>query len=98
VDPIALRRALQATVVVRLMPKTKETIEKFVDHIWSLPETMAVMLQSGADDVVVHLGVPDPQRLRDLVIDKIASFPGVVDERSSLVFEYRRKPVLSVLS
>lgn len=93
----ALNRTLQAMVAVRLLPKTKDLIDRFVEHLWAQPETMAVYLLSGTDDVLIHLGVPSTERLRELVIDKIASFPGVVDERSSLVYEHRRKPVLSVL-
>lgn len=87
----ALNRDLQAMVAVRLQPKTKESIERFVAHMWQQPETLAVSLVSGADDVLIHIGVPDTQRLRELVIDKVASFPGVVDERSSLIYEHRRK-------
>ncbi len=94
VDFNALNRAIQAMVSVRLLPKTKETIDRFYAHIWSLPETISVYLQSGSDDMLIHLAVSDTSHLRELVIDKIASFPGVIDERTSLVFEHRRKTEL----
>ncbi len=93
----ALNRDIQAMVAVRLLPKTKETIDRFYEHVWSQPETIAIFLQSGSDDVLIHLAVPDTSRLRELVIDKIASFPGVIDERTSLVFEHRRKAELHPL-
>jgi DNA-binding Lrp family transcriptional regulator len=94
VDFNALNRSIQAMVSVRLLPKTKDTIDRFYAHIWSLPETVSVYLQSGSDDMLIHLAVADTSHLRELVIDKIASFPGVIDERTSLVFEHRRKTEL----
>lgn len=97
VDPRRLNRPLQAIVAVRLQPKTSEIVDRFVEQIWAQPETLSVSLVSGADDVLVHLSVPDTGRLRHLVLESIASFPGVVDERTSLVFEHRRKTVLDPL-
>lgn len=97
VDLRSLGRPLQAIVAVRLQPKTGEIVERFVEQVWALPETVAVHLVSGADDVLVHLSVTDADDLRHLVLDSIASFPGVVDERTSLVFEHRRKAVLGPL-
>lgn len=97
VDLRQLNRPLQAIVAVRLQPKTREIVDRFVEQIWQLPETLAVLLVSGADDVLVHLSVADTDSLRHLVLESIASFPGVVDERTSLVFEHRRKSVLQPL-
>ena len=97
VDLRQLNRPLQAIVAVRLQPKTREIVDRFVEQIWQLPETLAVLLVSGADDVLVHLSVADTDSLRHLVLESIASFPGVVDERTSLVFAHRRKSVLQPL-
>ena len=97
VDLRQLNRPLQAIVAVRLQPKTREIVDRFVEQIWQLPEPLAVLLVSGADDVLVHLSVADTDSLRHLVLESIASFPGVVDERTSLVFEHRRKSVLQPL-
>lgn len=84
-------RDLQAMVSVRFMPKSQEVLERFVEHVWKLPETVAVTLLSGIDDVQVHLAVADSEQLRRVVIGEIANYVGVVDERTSLVFEHRRK-------
>ena len=97
VDPAQVGRSLQALVSVRMNPKTDAVLERFIDHVWSLPETMSVTLLSGVDDVQVHLGVPDSNHLRRIVLSEIASHPGVVDERTSLVFAHRRKHELGPL-
>lgn len=97
VDLRRLNRPLQAIVAVRLQPKTRDIVDRFVEQIWAQPETLAVHLVSGPDDVLVHLSVTDTDSLRHLVLEAIASFPGVVDERTSLVFEHRRKTVLDPL-
>lgn len=94
VDLGALSRPLQAMVAVRIRPKTQQIVDAFVDAVWSLPETLSVSLTSGQDDILVHLSVADTDSLRRIVLDKIASLPGVVDERTSLVFEHRRKQVV----
>ena len=46
VDLAAIGRGLQALVFVRLQPKSQEIIESFIDHVWSLPETIGVHLIS----------------------------------------------------
>ena len=97
VDTAQVGRSLQALVSVRMNPKTDAVLERFIDHVWSLPETMSVTLLSGVDDVQVHLGVPDSNHLRRIVLSEIASHPGVVDERTSLVFAHRRKHELGPL-
>jgi DNA-binding Lrp family transcriptional regulator len=98
VDLSAMGRTLQAIVSVRIMPKSQEVLERFFDHVWTLPETIAVTLLSGTDDVQVHVGVADSEQLRRVVINDIANFPGVIDERTALVFEHRRKHEISTLN
>ena len=82
---------------MRLQPKNDETVSRFVDHIWAMPETVAIHLISGTEDIVVHLAVADTGALQRAVLNQISNFPGVVDERTSLVFEHRRKPVVEPL-
>ncbi len=98
VDLAKTGRDLQAMVSVRLMPKSQEVLERFVEHVWNLPETVTVTLMSGVDDVQVHLAVADSEQLRRVVINQIANYAGVVDERTSLVFEHRRKHELVPLN
>jgi len=97
VDLSALGRDLQALVFVRLQPKNDETVSRFVDHIWAMSETIAIHLISGTEDIVVHLAVSDTEALQRAVLNQISNFPGVVDERTSLVFQHRRKSVVAPL-
>ena len=97
VDLGQLGRPLQALVFVRLQPKSAEIVQRFLDHVWSLPETTGVDLISGIEDAVVHLAVADADALQTVVLNEISSFPEVFDERSSLLFERRRRQVISPL-
>ena len=96
-DLNALGRPIQAMVAIRLRPKTAAIVDQVVERLWSLPETLAVFMLSGIDDILVHLSVSDTEALRHLVLDRISSIEGVVDERTSLVFEHRRRTVLEPL-
>ena len=98
VDLAALGRGLQALVFVRLQPKSDEIVNRFIDHVWQLPETMGIDLISGTEDVVIHLAVSDAIALQQVVLNEISSFPEVFDERSSLLFERRRRRVVAPVS
>ena len=81
----------------RLRPKTADVVDRAVERLWGLPETLGVFVVTGVDDLLVHLSVSDTDSLRDLVLAGISSIEGVVGERASLVFEYRRKKVVAPL-
>ena len=94
VDLAALGRPLQAMVFVKLRPKTDAAVAAFVDAVWALDETLGVSLLSGADDAIVHVAVRDTAALRSSVLRHISNLPGVVDERTSVVFEHRSKTIV----
>ncbi len=94
IDPASLGRPVRAMVSVRLQPKSREVVERFVQHVWSLDETEAISLVTGAFDVVIDLVVADVSTLGNRVLNEIATFDAVVDEQTTLVLERRRKPVL----
>jgi len=94
VDLQALGRGLQALVFVRLQPKSDEIIQRFIEHMWAMPETVGIDLITGAEDIIIHLAVADTGALQKVILDKISSFEGVFDERTSLLFSRRRKTVI----
>lgn len=94
VDLRLLGRSVEAMVFVRLRPKTDDVVQSFIDHVWALPDVLAVHLISGAEDALVHVAVPDTEALRRAVLREISDHPAVVDERTALVFEHRRRHVV----
>lgn len=97
VDLAALGRGVEAMIFVRLRPKTDDVVEDFLEHVWAMPEVIAAHLISGAEDALVHVAVPDTESLRRAVLRQISGHHAVVDERTTLVFEHRRKHVIGVL-
>ncbi|MCH1434534.1 MAG: Lrp/AsnC family transcriptional regulator [Acidimicrobiales bacterium] len=97
VDLRSLGRRLQAFVSVRVSPKSEAVVDRILERLWSLPETVAVFLVSGGDDLLIQVAVRDTDHLRDVVLAEIASLDGVVDETTSLIFEHRRKTVITPL-
>ena len=97
VDLAALERRVEALVSVRLDPKTPDAVEEFIEAIWQMEATIAVTLLTGPFDVVVHVTATDIPSLGDTVLRRIASAPNVADEQTSIIFDHRRKHVLSVL-
>ena len=93
----ALGRELQAFVSVRINPKTASVVEAITEHLWGLEEVVGIFVVSGVDDILVQLAVRDTDHLRDVVVAEVAGLGGVVDETTSLIFEHRRKVVISPL-
>lgn len=97
VDPESLGRTIEALVSVRLSPKDGDRVRRLVDSLWELDEVIAVTLLTGPYDLLVHLSVGSMAALRTMVLDHIASHDGVADEQTMIVFEHRRKRVLTPL-
>lgn len=98
IDLTALGRPIQAIVTLRLRPKTGSVIDRAIEQLMAVPETLGVFLVTGIDDLIVHLSVSDTDSLRHLVLDRISSIEGVVGDRTSLVFEHKQKRVVEVLA
>ncbi|MGI9607417.1 MAG: Lrp/AsnC family transcriptional regulator [Acidimicrobiales bacterium] len=94
VDLNVLGRSLEALIFVRLQPKNDDIISSFIEHMWELPETIAVSLITGVEDVVIHIAAADAATLQSLILNEVSNYPGVFDERTSLLFEHRRKNVI----
>jgi DNA-binding Lrp family transcriptional regulator len=86
----ALGVAVQAIIVVRLNKHSKEAVEEFREHVLSLRETLQLFHVAGADDFLVHIGVRDPDHLRELVMSKFIDRAEVAHIQTELIFEHRR--------
>ncbi|MBA3434747.1 MAG: Lrp/AsnC family transcriptional regulator [Actinobacteria bacterium] len=96
VDPALLGRPTQALISVRLQVHHRHLIDDFYDHVLNLPASVAVFHVTGSDDYVVHVAVPDTERLRALVLDLTAR-DEVEHVETRLIFEVVRKPALEPL-
>src|SRR6476619_4972595 len=63
VDLAAIGRPVQALIAVRVRPPTRRNIEAFRDWARQLPETVGVFVTAGTEDFLVHVAVPDNNRL-----------------------------------
>ena len=95
VDLHALGRNFQALVFVKLSPKTSGAVAKFIERLWKMDSVIGIFLISGADDALVHVAVSSPEELRETVLDGISSLPGVVDQRTSILFDHQSKTVVA---
>jgi DNA-binding Lrp family transcriptional regulator len=98
VDLAAIGRPIRALVSVRLQPKTTASVHSFQHEMLDAPETLSVWTVTGNDDFMVEAAVSDVEHLRVFVLEHVTSRPDVVDARTSLVYEHRRKTVLEPYS
>lgn len=95
-DLAKLGRPLQALVSIRLARHARPILDKLVDDLANLDETLSVFHLSGEADYMLHLAVRDPEHLRDVVLDKLTSRPEVAQVTTSLVFEHHRGSAMSL--
>ncbi|MFI6520379.1 Lrp/AsnC family transcriptional regulator [Spirillospora sp. NPDC050679] len=88
VDLEKLGRGVQALIAIRIRPQSREAIEATRDYLAALPETLAVFVVTGPEDVLVHVAVPSTQYLRDFALDRLARRKEFVDVRTTVVYEH----------
>ncbi|MEU5028626.1 Lrp/AsnC family transcriptional regulator [Streptomyces milbemycinicus] len=88
VDLRALNRPVQALLAVRIRPLSREVIEGFKTYLMTLPEVLSVYVVSGGDDFLVHVAVPDVDRLHAFLMDRFSGRREVVDFRSSIIYQH----------
>jgi DNA-binding Lrp family transcriptional regulator len=98
VDLAAIGRPVRALISVRLQPKTTESVRSFQAEMLDAPETLTVTMVTGADDFIVEAAVSDVDHLRVFLLEHVTSRQDVVDARTALVYEHRRKAVLEPYS
>ncbi len=90
--------AVQAMIVVRLTKHSKSAVESFREHLLSLPETLQIFHVAGSDDFLVHIGVRDPDHLRELVMNKFIERNEVAHIQTELIFEQVRSLQMPIAS
>ncbi len=97
VDLRALNRPVQALLTVRIRPMNREVIERFKAFLTSLPEVLNVYVVAGGDDFLVHVAVPDVDRLHALLMDQVFKRREVVDCRSSVIYQHVANDIIEAL-
>lgn len=94
VDPQTLGIGVQAMISVRLRHHTGVSFDELCDEMMQIPETVAVYLLTGTQDLLVHVAVRDVPHLRDLLSNSFTSRTDAQRVETSLIFEHARKSVL----
>ncbi len=89
-DLARLGRPLQALVAIRLHNHARELLDRFVDDLVELEETISLFHLTGEADYLLHVAVADPEHLRDVVLDRLTIRPEVAQVTTSLMFEHHR--------
>ena len=84
----ALNREVQALIAVQVRPLNREVITDFKRYMTGLPEVLSVFVLAGGDDFLVHVAVPDIERLHDFLMDRFTSRREIVGFRSSIVYAH----------
>lgn len=87
VDPAAVGRAMQAVITVRLGSHDRDGVLGFHTHLRRIPGVIRIFHVAGADDYLLHVAVANAEALRDLVLEHITQYPGVVHTETHLAFE-----------
>ena len=94
VSPEALGIEVQALISVRLKQHAHIAFDRLMQETLANEEVVAVYLLAGAQDFLVHVATSDVAHLRSVVVDKFTTRDDVEHVETSLIFEYRRSPVL----
>lgn len=97
VDFGALNREVQALVSVQMRRHSRPTYEAFRDAAKNWPEVITLFVVSGEHDIVLHVAVPDSDRLHSFLVDRLATRQEVSRFQSSLIFQCLQNDVLDVL-
>ncbi len=95
INPSSLGIRLMAMISVRLSKHDTELVKLFRDHALTLPEVRDVYHVAGANDFMIHVAVRDAEHLRELLLTSFTGREEVDHLETSLIFEYRRNPVLA---
>ncbi|WP_433251679.1 Lrp/AsnC family transcriptional regulator [Streptosporangium sp. CA-135522] len=92
-EPAALGRPLQAMLALRVRPHTSQLVDPLRAFVLSLPETISLFHVAGPQDFLVHVAVPDADRLQRLILDRFLVRPEIVHLETTLIFRTEHQPV-----
>jgi DNA-binding Lrp family transcriptional regulator len=88
VEARVLGIGLRAVLLVRLRRHAASEVETFWRTVSAMPEVVALLHVTGANDFMVHVVVRDADHLRDLAVRSFTGLPEVAHIETSLVFAH----------
>ncbi|WP_055483287.1 Lrp/AsnC family transcriptional regulator [Sphaerimonospora mesophila] len=85
----ALGHPIQAIIKVRLGSHNRDHVRSLYDKLVMVPGVLSVLHVGGDDDFLLHVAVPTPESLRDLILEHVTIYPMVRRTETQLVFEVR---------
>ena len=95
IDLNALNRGVQAPIAVQVRPLRRSVIEAFKESVGKLPEVMTVFVIAGGDDFVLHVAVPDLDRLHAFLVDYLNKRGEIVGFRTDVIYQRVHNTVLA---
>jgi DNA-binding Lrp family transcriptional regulator len=93
VDHRLLGRPMEAIIVVRLRPQSREVVDALRDFVLSLPETLTLYEVTGPNDCLLHVAVRDMHELRGFILDRLTQRPEVAEVQTSTIYQRTTKHV-----
>ena len=94
VDPQVLGIGLRALISIRLVTSSRDAFQQAWNHLWALPEVIAIFNVSGRYDLQVEVVARDVGHLRDLVVDSLATHDNIGRLETSVAYSHDRKRAL----
>ncbi|MGH3544642.1 MAG: Lrp/AsnC family transcriptional regulator [Mycobacteriales bacterium] len=94
----ALGRKIEALIAVQLRPQSRAVIDGFRAFVIELPETLALYITAGDNDVLLHVAVQGTAQLQEFVLDRLTKHKEIASLTTSVIYQHVRNHVLIPLA
>jgi Lrp/AsnC family transcriptional regulator, leucine-responsive regulatory protein len=87
IEPSAIGRGLEVSVLVELSLKDRQTVEAFEAQIGAIDEVLECRRMFGIPDYIIRVGVADTDDYERFYMNKLAELPGVTRVNSQFTMK-----------
>jgi Lrp/AsnC family leucine-responsive transcriptional regulator len=87
IEPSAIGRGLEVSVLVELSLKDRRTVEAFEEEISAIDEVLECRRMFGIPDYIIRVGVADTEDYERFYMNKLAELPGVTRVNSQFTMK-----------
>jgi Lrp/AsnC family leucine-responsive transcriptional regulator len=87
IEPSAIGRGLEVSVLVELSLKDRQTVEAFEEEISAIDEVLECRRMFGIPDYIIRVGVADTEDYERFYMNKLAELPGVTRVNSQFTMK-----------